>query len=76
MMGSIISNDGISDLNTGLNGTYLKIPFVVNNDDFDKKLTNTTKKNVVVYSSKITDSSGNTIELHNGKQYKWTITLY
>lgn len=75
-MGSIISNDGISDLNTGLNGTYLKIPFVVNNDDFDKKLTNTTKKNVVVYSSKITDSSGNTIELHNGKQYKWTITLY
>ena len=29
-MGSIISNDGISDLNTGLNGSYLKIPFVVN----------------------------------------------
>ena len=28
--GSIISDDGISDLNTGLNGSYLKIPFVVN----------------------------------------------
>jgi hypothetical protein len=28
--GSTISDDGISDLNTGLNGSYLKIPFVVN----------------------------------------------
>lgn len=68
----------ISDLNTGLNGSYLKIPFVVN-DTQNEKLTNTTKKNVVVYnkeSNKITDSSGNTIELHNGNQYKWTITLY
>lgn len=76
--GSIISDDGISDLNTGLNGSYLKIPFVVN-DTQNEKLTNTTKKNVVVYnkeSNKITDSSGNTIELHNGNQYKWTITLY
>lgn len=81
-IGSIISNDGISDLNTGLNGSYLKIPFVVNSDDFDNKLTETTKKNVVVYnkeldgSYKIKDSSGNIIELYNGNQYKWTITLY
>lgn len=81
-MGSIISDDGISDLNTGLNGSYLKIPFVVNSDDFDNKLTETTKKNVVVYnkeldgSYKIKDSSGNIIELYNGNQYKWTITLY
>lgn len=83
-MGSIISNDGISDLNTGLNGSYLKIPFVVNNDQ-NGKLTNTTKKNVVVYKEKeggsyeIKDNSepnSNTIELHNGNQYKWTITLY
>lgn len=77
--GSIISDDGISDLNTGLNGSYLKIPFVVN-DTQNEKLTNTTKKNVVVYNidgnSKITDSSGNSIELYNGNQYKWTITLY
>ena len=51
-MGSIISNDGISDLNTGLNGSYLKIPFVVYSDDFDNKLTETTKKNVVVYNEK------------------------
>lgn len=82
-IGSIISNDGISDLNTGLNGSYLKIPFVVNSDDFDNKLTETTKKNVVVVynkeldgSYKIKDSSGNIIELYNGNQYKWTITLY
>ncbi len=81
-MGSIISDDGISDLNTGLNGSYLKIPFVVDSDDFDNKLTETTKKNVVVYnkeldgSYKIKDSSGNIIELYNGNQYKWTITLY
>ena len=78
-MGSIISNDGISDLNTGLNGSYLKIPFVVNNKDFKDKLTNTTQKNVVVYnkeSRKITDGRGNPIELYNGNQYKWIITLY
>lgn len=83
-MGSIISDDGISDLNTGLNGSYLKIPFVVNNAQ-NGKLTNTTKKNVVVYNEKedgsyeITDNSepnSNTIELHNGNKYKWTITLY
>lgn len=76
---SIIETNGVADLNTGLNGSYLKIPFVVN-DTQNKKLTNTTKKNVVVYnidgSSKITDNSGNSIELHNGNQYKWTITLY
>lgn len=89
-IGSIISNDGISDLNTGLNGSYLKIPFVVNSDDFNNKLTETTKKNVVVYNKKpdgsydetkdrsyeIKDNYGNIIKLYNGNQYKWTITLY
>ena len=55
-MGSIISNDGISDLNTGLNGSYLKIPFVVDSDDFKDKLTNTTQKNVVVYNKKLDES--------------------
>lgn len=75
-IGSIISDDGISDLNTGLNGSYLKIPFVVNNGQ-NSKLTNTTRKNVVVYNNnKIQDNSSNTIELHNGNQYKWTISLY
>lgn len=80
-IGSIISDDGISDLNTGLNGSYLKIPFVVNNDQ-NSKLTNTTRKNVVVYNKKtdgsyeIKNNSGNIIKLYNGNQYKWTITLY
>ena len=75
-IGTIISDDGISDLNTGLNGSYLKIPFVVNNDQ-NSKLTNTTKKNVVVYNNnKIQDNSSNTIELYNGNQYKWIISLY
>lgn len=75
-IGSIISDDGISDLNTGLNGSYLKIPFVVNNDQ-NSKLTNTTRKNVVVYNNnKIQDNSSNTIKLYNGNQYKWIISLY
>ena len=80
-MGSIISNDGISDLNTGLNGSYLKIPFVVNKDQ-NEKLTNTTRKNVVVYNKKIDgsyeirDIFANIIKLYNGNQYKWTITLF
>ena len=80
-IGSIISNDGISDLNTGLNGSYLKIPFVVNKDQ-NEKLTNTTRKNVVVYNKKIDgsyeirDIFANIIKLYNGNQYKWTITLF
>lgn len=80
-IGTIISDDGISDLNTGLNGSYLKIPFVVNND-LNSKLTNTTRKNVVVYNKKIDgsyeikDNFANIIKLYNGNQYKWTITLY
>ena len=78
--GSIVSNDGISDLNTGLNGSYLKIPFVVDSS-LNGKLTETTKNNVVVYyetdkSYEIKDNSGNIIKLYNGNQYKWTITLY
>ena len=80
-MGSIISNDGISDLNTGLNGSYLKIPFVVNKDQ-NEKLTNTTRKNIVVYNKKLDESYeirdifANIIKLYNGNQYKWTITLF
>ena len=80
-MGSIISNDGISDLNTGLNGSYLKIPFVVNEDQ-NEKLTNTTRKNIVVYNKKLDESYeirdifANIIKLYNGNQYKWTITLF
>lgn len=80
-IGSIISNDGISDLNTGLNGSYLKIPFVVNGTQYNK-LTNSTRKNVVVYNKKIDgsyeirDIFANIIKLYNGNQYKWTITLF
>lgn len=80
-VGSIIETNGIADLNTGLNGSYLKIPFVVN-DDLNSKLTNTTRKNVVVYNKKsggsyeIKDNSNKIIKLYNGYQYKWTITLY
>ncbi len=79
-IGSIISNDGISDLNTGLNGSYLKIPFVVNGTQYNQ-LTNSTRKNVVVYnkideSYEIRDIYQNIIQLYNGNQYKWTITLY
>lgn len=80
-VGSIIETNGIADLNTGLNGSYLKIPFVVNNVQ-NSNLTNTTRKNVVVYNKKsvasyeIKDNFGKTIKLYNGYQYKWTITLY
>ena len=81
MMGSIISNDGISDLNTGLNGSYLKIPFVVKQSDFNdfSKTTTTIINNMVYYDSankKVKDKKANEIQLANGSQYKWTITLY
>lgn len=73
-----IKTNGVSDLNTGLNGTYLKIPFVVKQNDFDG-FTDTTKNNIVYYDSAnliVKDKLGNTIELTNGHQYKWSITLY
>lgn len=75
---SPIKTNGISDLNTGLNGTYLKIPFVVKQSDFSS-FAETTKNNMVYYDSSnkiIKDKSGNTIELTNGSQYKWSISLY
>lgn len=65
---SPIKTNGISDLNTGLNGTYLKIPFVVKQSDFSS-FAETTKNNMVYYDSSnkiIKDKSGNTIELTNG----------
>ena len=75
---SPIKTNGISDLNTGLNGTYLKIPFVVKQSDFSS-FAETTKNNMVYYDSSnkiIKDKSGNTIGLINGSQYKWSISLY
>ena len=70
-MGSIISNDGISDLNTGLNGSYLKIPFVVKQSDFNdfSKTTTTIINNMVYYDSankKVKDKKANEIQLANG----------
>lgn len=80
-VGSIIETNGITDLNTGLNGTYLKIPFVVKQSDFNdfSKTTTTVINNMVYYDSVnkvVKDKSNKMIALTNGYQYKWSITLY
>ena len=80
-VGSIIETNGIADLNTGLNGTYLKIPFVVKQSDFNElsKTTTTIINNMVYYDSVnkvVKDKSNKMIALTNGYQYKWSITLY
>ena len=80
-VGSIIETNGIADLNTGLNGSYLKIPFVVKQSDFNElsKTTTTIINNMVYYDNVnkvVKDKSNKTITLTNGHQYKWSITLY
>ncbi len=68
---SIIETNGVADLNTGLNGTYLKIPFVVKQSDFNdfSKTTTTIINNMVYYDSankKVKDKKANEIQLANG----------
>ena len=69
-VGSVIETNGIADLNTGLNGTYLKIPFVVKQSDFNdlSKTMTTIINNMVYYDSadkKVKDKKANTIALTN-----------
>lgn len=70
-VGSIIETNGIADLNTGLNGSYLKIPFVVKQSDFNELLKTTTTiiNNMVYYDNVnkvVKDKSNKTITLTNG----------
>lgn len=57
------SSRGYRNLNTGLNGTYIRIPFIVN-----ALATNSTVSN--------NQMARNDLSLANGRSYRWQITLY
>lgn len=57
------SSRGYRNLNTGLNGTYIRIPFIVNALSID----GTVKNNQMSRSGS---------SLQNGRSYRWQITLY
>lgn len=68
---------GYKNLNTGLNGSFIKIPFIVN---AESKALNTVGHNQLYYDEannvfeKSSDDSQ--IGIFNGIGYKWRITLY
>lgn len=70
---------GYSLLNTGYNGSYLKIPFSVG---LAEAATNSVKRSQIFYSDSGLykyDADGATlvpVEIYNGQEYKWSITLY
>ena len=63
---SLVSN--IRNVNSGLNGTVLKIPAIVNRSDIDN--------NTTVGRNQIGITSGETNILVDGQTYTWKITLY
>lgn len=68
-----IPNSGYYKMNSGLNGTYLKIPVVVNKEYIDsaKEGVGTLSNNWIE-----TDNDGQQYVLFSGKSYKWIITLF
>lgn len=69
-----IPSNGYYRLNTGLNGTYLKIPVIVNNkyiEDIDARVARRLGENWInINNNKYTDL------LIPGHSYKWIITLF
>ena len=86
----MIQNSGYSNLNTGINGSYLKFPFILNSS-YWKNSTGETDQgtfksiNAVYYDStteklywysSVDSGVGKEVSMYNGNTYKWVITLY
>ena len=73
-------------INTGYNGTYLKIPFSVASEDkaeYNNEVFGSVANSQIYYSSTGTSDSklcrckdDAPVEIYNGQEYKWSITLY
>lgn len=86
----MIQSSGYSNLNTGLNGSYLKFPFFLNSSYWQNSTGDTDQSafksvNTVYYDSATeklywynsTDSNAKEeVLMYNGNTYKWVITLY
>ena len=76
---------GYDSLNTGYNGTYLKIPFVVNSTDEPSGNVVNLRTVQIYYKNSDKTLYRRTIDggedeipvnIYNGHEYKWSITLY
>lgn len=66
---------GYTNLNTGLNGSFIKIPFIVSSNQGQT----TVQRNQIYYDGdNFVDSSDTSseIDIYNGIGYKWQITFY
>ena len=78
-----ISSVGYINLNTGVNGSYLHIPFFTSDPfsgssvNYNALLVSSTESGVVVTASSRAQNGGmKTVTIENGQQYKWVITLF
>jgi hypothetical protein len=74
----ITNPNGYYKLNSGLNGTYLRIPFIVN-DEWKEKVGVSATSNSSLMLNQINiddDSYQESPILVAGKSYKWIITLF
>lgn len=67
------SAEGYSYLNSGYNGTYLRIPFLLSMTGQDYLSNNCL---YVANDGAVQDVNGTSIAMSNGYSYKWVITLY
>ena len=78
----LIQNSGYNRLNSGLNGTYIKFPFILNIEERDSfKSTNTVyydqnSSSLRWFNSDSNDGNDVEVLMYNGNTYKWVITLY
>lgn len=69
-------------INTGYNGTYLKIPFSVAFEDKAEDNDSVANSQIYYSSTETSDSKlrrckdGGLVKIYNGQEYKWSITLY
>jgi hypothetical protein len=70
----IILNDYY--INSGLNGTYLKLPVFVDKNKYVFNLNNIDQNIIYIKDNKAYDKNNNELNISNGNSYKWIITLY
>ncbi len=63
-------------INSGLNGTYLKLPVFVDKNKYAFNLSNIDQNIIYIKDNKAYDKNNNELNISNGNSYKWIITLY
>ena len=63
-------------INSGLNGTYLKLPVFIDTSIYNQNLENINQNIIYIKNHKSYDRNDNLLNIKNGNSYKWIITLY